>query len=167
MNSFFDEITTSLSKAAMKYENIIIMGDFNIDIKNKGLGYGKLDTFYDLFNLTNLIHSEICLMKNHKSTIDLFLTNKPKSLFKTHTAETGLTDYHKRISTFFKSKSPRLKPKVIFYRNYKKFGKKSFLDDLQNFSMSTIDPNVNYKSTTENFLETIDKHAPLKKKRLI
>ena len=30
--------------------------------------------------------------------------------------------------------------------------------------MSYNDPNVNYKSITENFLETIDKHAPLKKK---
>ena len=63
MNTFFDEITACLSKAAVKYENIIIMGDFNIDIKNKGLGYGKLDTFCDLFNFTNLIHSETCLMK--------------------------------------------------------------------------------------------------------
>ena len=30
--------------------------------------------------------------------------------------------------------------------------------------MPSNDPNVNYKSVTENFLETIDKHAPLKKK---
>ena len=40
MNTF---ITARLNKAAVKYENIIIMGDFNIDIKSKGLGYGKLD----------------------------------------------------------------------------------------------------------------------------
>ena len=88
---------------------------------------------------------------------EIFLTNKPKSF---------LSDYHKPISTFFKSKAPRLKPKVIFYRNNKKFDEKSFLDDLQNesFSMSSNDPNVNYKSITENFLETIYKHAPLKKK---
>ena len=83
-----------------------------------------------LFNLTNLIHSETCLMKNHKSTIDLFLTNLPKSFFKTHTIETGLSDYHKHISTFFKSKASKLKPKVIFYRNYKKFREESFLHDL-------------------------------------
>ena len=161
MNTFFDEITGSLSKAAMKYENIIIMGDFNIDIKNKGLGYSKLDTFCDLFNLRNLIHSKSCLMKNHNLTIDLFLTSKLKSFFKAHTTETGLSDYHKLISTFFKSKFF-----FIFCRNYKKFDEKSFLDHLQNknFSMSSNDPNVNYKSITENFLETIDKHAPLKKK---
>ena len=45
MDIFFDEITASLRKAAIKYENIIIMGDFNVDIKNKGLGYCKFDTF--------------------------------------------------------------------------------------------------------------------------
>ena len=97
------------------------MGDFNIDIKNKGLGYGKLDTFCNLFKLSNSIHLETCLMENHQSTIDLFLTNKPKSFFKTYTTQAGLSDYHKLISTFFKSKALKLKPKVIFYRNYKKF----------------------------------------------
>ena len=30
--------------------------------------------------------------------------------------------------------------------------------------MSSNDPNVNYKSITESFLEAIGKHAPLKKK---
>ena len=44
MNTFL-KIATSISKAAMKYENMIKMGDFTIDIKNKGLGYSKLDTF--------------------------------------------------------------------------------------------------------------------------
>ena len=78
----------------------------------------------------------------------------------------GLSDYHKLISIFFKSKVPKLKPKVIFYKNYKKFDEESFLHDLQNknFSMPSNDPNVNYKLITENFLEAIDKHAALKKK---
>ena len=84
-------------------------------------------------------------MKNHKSTIDLFSSNKPKSFFKTYTTETGLSDYHKLISTFFKSKAPKLKSKVIFCRNYNKFDEKSFLHDLENknFSTSSNDPNVN------------------------
>ena len=113
MNSSFDEITASLSK----YENIIIMGDFHVDEKNKGLGYGKLGTFCDLFNLTNLIHSKSCLTKTCKSTIDLFLTNKPKSFSKTHTTEISLNDYKKLIPTLFESKAPRLTPKIIFYKN--------------------------------------------------
>ena len=43
MNTFLDEITTSLSKAAVEYENIIIIGNFNIDVKHKGLGNSKLE----------------------------------------------------------------------------------------------------------------------------
>ena len=106
-------------------------------------------------------------MKNHKSTIDLFLTNKPKSILKTHTTETGLSDYHKLISTSFKSKVPRLKPKIVFYRNYKRFDENIFLDGIiqnENFFMSSNDPNVNCKSITEHFFKKIYKHAPLKKK---
>ena len=99
--NFFDEITPSLSKAAIKCGNIIIMGDFKVDVKNKGMGYGKQNTFCDLFNLTKLVRSETSLMKNYESRTDLFLTNKPKSFFKTRKTETGLSDYHNLISTFF------------------------------------------------------------------
>ena len=125
-----------------------------------------MGTFCDLFNFANLIHSETCLMINHTSTIDRFWTNKLKSFFKTPTTEAGVSDYYKLVSTFFKLKAPRLKPKVIFYRNYKKFDEKGFLDDHQNKknSMSSDDLLVNYKFLTKNFLETIDKHAPLKTK---
>ena len=76
------------------------MGDFNIDLKIKGFGFNKLDQFCNLFNLTNLIKTDTCFPKSHKSLIDLFSTNKPLSFRKTHVSETGLSDYHKLISIF-------------------------------------------------------------------
>ena len=39
------------------------------------------------------------------------------------TAETGISNYRKRISSFSKSHYARLKPKVLNYRNYKNFDK--------------------------------------------
>ena len=63
------QLTTSLSNAILKYENLLIMGNFDIDMKSKSLGYDKIDEFCDLFNLTNLIESETCFTKNHKSLI--------------------------------------------------------------------------------------------------
>ena len=78
------------------------MGDFNIDFKNKEAGFDKLSEMCDTFNLTNFIKSETCFTKNHKSIIDLFFTNKPLSFQKTHVTETGLSDYHKLISTLSK-----------------------------------------------------------------
>ena len=56
------------------------MGDFNIDIKKQNsIAYNKLEEFCDTFNWTNLVKIETCLMNNHKSTVDLILTNKPRS----------------------------------------------------------------------------------------
>ena len=55
LTTFFEELTKVLSKAVLKYENIILMGDFNIGFKNKGAGFDKLSEMFDTFNLTNLI----------------------------------------------------------------------------------------------------------------
>ena len=48
-------------------KNVLIMGEFSIDMKSKSLGYDQLDEFCDKFNITNLIKSETCFTKNHKS----------------------------------------------------------------------------------------------------
>ena len=79
------------------------MGDFYIDINTAGVDVERLDEFCNLLDLTNLMKTETCCTKNHKSTIDLFLTNRPLSFQKTKTTETGISDYHKLVSTFFKS----------------------------------------------------------------
>ena len=60
--TFFDDLTDSLSRAINNYDNIILMGDFNIDKKETSIAYKKLEEFCDTFNFTNI----------HKSTIDLF-----------------------------------------------------------------------------------------------
>ena len=85
-------------------------------------------------------------MNNHKSTIDLFFTNKPLSFQGTYTTETGLSHCYKLISTFMRSFISRFKPKIIFFRNYKKFNETKFLADLKNTdsSFTSADPNENY-----------------------
>ena len=55
LSTFFDEITLSLNKAALKFENFIVMGDFNIDVNASGPGKDKLDEFCNLLDLTNLV----------------------------------------------------------------------------------------------------------------
>ena len=105
------------------------MRDFTIDVTNGGVD--KLDEFCDLFNLTNLITPSTCLTKAHKSTIDLILTNKEGCFQKTKVTETGLSDFHRLISTFLRSKFCRLKPKKICCRNFKNFNEKKFLEEIK------------------------------------
>ena len=146
------------------------MGDFNIDIKKEDCsGFDKLEESRDTFNLTNLIKSETCYINNHESTIDLFFTNKPLSFQGTSTTETGLSDCHKLITTFMRPFVSRLKPKIKFFRNYKKFDETKFLTDLKNthFSFTTADPNENYIFLTNSFSKIVEKHVPLKQKEEI
>ena len=86
----------------------------------------------------------------HRSTVYFFLTSRPDSFQKTCTTETGVSDYHKCISTFFKSHYSKLKPKVIYYKN---FDESLFLSDLEKttFSGNSYCPNENYPHITENF----------------
>ena len=51
----FEQITLSLNKAALKSENFIVMGEFNIDVNAPGSGKDKLDEFCNFFDLTYLI----------------------------------------------------------------------------------------------------------------
>ena len=60
------------------------------------------------------------------------------SFQKTHASKTGLRDYHKLITIFFKTDFSRLRPKVVSNRNYKIFGAFKFLHSL-NKTIITFD----------------------------
>ena len=79
LETFFKEVSDSLVKSSLAYGTFINMGDFDIDINTAGIEVDKLDEFCNLFELTNLIKTETSCTKNYKSTIDLFLTNRPLS----------------------------------------------------------------------------------------
>ena len=97
------------------------------------------------------------LTKFYSSTIYLFLTNKPNLFQITGAIETGFTDHHKLTCTFFKSCFERLKPKIVYYKNYKKSNQVNFLNDVKNcdFSLKTDYPNENYDFLTNTFINPI------------
>ena len=105
-------------------------------------------------------------MNNHKSTIDLILTNKPQSFQITNVTETGGSDCHKVITTFMKSHISGLKPQIVHYRSYKYFNEEQFLSDVKqvDFSFETSSPDENYLVLTNVFSNIDNIHAPLKKK---
>ena len=82
--------------------------------------------------------------------------------------ETGLNNFHKLVLTLFKSHYSRLKPKTVYYRNYKNFNNSNFLKDLSNntflLDSDNLTENCNFLST--KFQEVVNRHVPLKKKIL-
>ena len=69
-----------------------------------------------LYNLKNLIKKPTC-SKNPENpkTIDLMLTNRPRSFCNSDTLETGLSDFKKLTVTVLKTFFIKQSPKVISY----------------------------------------------------
>ena len=96
--------------------------------------------------------------------IDLILTNKSRSFQNSLTMETGLSDFHKMITTVLKTSFRKMPPKIIKYRNYKSFSHIKFRNEL-NVASNLVDLN---KISNDNYVSLVmsifNKHAPLKQK---
>ena len=99
-NEFTNRLRLIIDYYLPKFENIILIGDFNLSTENQ-----HLDAVIQPYNLNNLINKPTCFQSNKPTCIDLILTNK-KNLFKlSNTFETGISDHHELVSTILKSAS--------------------------------------------------------------
>ena len=147
--------------------NVIIKGDFNIDVKDRtNPNFDKFSEFCDTFSLSNLIKDYTCFTKTHKSSIDLVLTNKEHSFQLTKTTETGVSDVHLLISTFMIAQTTRLPLERVAYKDFKNFNEKVYLQKvkLKNLSRKSDDSNENYKFLSYQFQSVVKQHAPFKTK---
>ena len=105
----------------------MLAGDFNTEETND-----ILEDFLFEHNVKNLVKEPTCF-KNliNPSCIDLFLTNSPLSFQSTTAITTGLSDFHKIVVTVMKTTFPKAEPKIIYYRDYKKFNLQDFRRELR------------------------------------
>ena len=125
----------------------------------------SLDEFCQTYNLVSTVNKPTCL-KNQKnpSCIDLMLTNKQERFLKAKTIETGLSDFHKMVVSGFKISFKKEKPKIVTYRDYKRFDNEKFRESLITY-LST-GKNISYDTFENLVLQTLDKMAPIKQKHI-
>ena len=155
---FFDITCNALDAYGKTYDNVILMGDFNTSDQDE-----VLLEFLEDNELSNLVKFPTCFKNaDNPSTIDLIITNKPKSFQNTVGMSTGLSDFHKMILTSMKSTFEKSAPKILIYRDMKQFDNLAFKRDLKE-SLKKVDVS-NYDSFEDIFENVLDKHAPKKKK---
>ena len=113
---FFREIGKALDYFCRKYENIILIGDFNCEV-----GEDAISAFMDDYNLTNLVRCPTCFKSGNPRSIDLILTNRKSSFQNTVAIETGLSDFHAMVVTVLKGGFFRRGLQIGNYRYYSKF----------------------------------------------
>ena len=116
-------------------------------------------------NLQSISKKPSCYKNpNNHSCIDLFLTNSLKGFYQTKTFFTGLSDFHKLVLSIFNTTFTKSIAKEIIYRDFKKFNEQCFNNDLcTELSSNSI---RSYDLFKNIFLNTLNKHAPIKKKML-
>ena len=158
-DNLFENLGLALDHYSENYDNFMFLGDFNMTETEE-----KLKHFLDLYSLKNLVKEPTCYKSHTPKCIDLVLTNRDRSVQKTTTVETGLSDFHKMVVTVLKTTFPKQGPTVINYRNYKKYNENVFKSDLRE-ELQRIEPlDLNYSSFETAFDRVLDKHAPIKKK---
>ena len=122
----------------------------------------------DNFSLSNLVNSVTCVKSQSGTSIAVMLTNRPRSFHNTSLIETGLSDCHKMIVSAFRAFFKKLPAKVIKYRNYKTFDQNEFLRNIDQelIESNSYNDEQPYDIFTSIFRRILDKHAPLKMKKL-
>ena len=117
IRSHLSSIGNKLNELCVKYENFILIGDFNSEMHEDAM-----DVFCATYNLKNLVKEPTCFKSaDNPSCIDLILTNKPLYFQMTTVIETGISDFHKLTITTLKSSFIKQQPKIFNYRNFKCF----------------------------------------------
>ena len=152
-----------MDRLCTDYENIILLGDFNVEIEEK-----NMSEFMSVYSLRNLVKQKPCFKnpENPSCIIDLILINSPRSFQNSNVFETGLSDFHKLTTTALKQYFPKLKPKVVNYRDYRKFRNEEFRAQLDNEILKHDINNIEYQHFFNIFIEVLNKHPPMKQEYL-
>ena len=102
--------------------------------------------------------------------IDLILTNCPERVVCSGVAQISISD-HSLVYVFRKlSINFRKGHTSVMYRNFKTFNRAKFRNDIYNenweFLDSGLDPNQMWTEWKTKFLQIVDKHAPIRTKRV-
>ena len=124
----------------------------------------------DIFDLTNMVVELTCFTKDALPSLnDIILTNKPNYCMNTNNYNCGISYVHNIISIQIKGNMPSNKKELICFRSFKNFDDEKFTEDLNQIDFDKLtdqdDVNTIYSDFEEAFIQTVDKHAPVKKRK--
>ena len=142
----------------------MLLCDFNACVDDE-----TMRNFCNSYSLHNLIKQPTCFKNlENPSCIDLILTNKPRSFQSTCVIETGLSDFHRMTVSVLKSHFRKLPPKIVLYRDFKRFENERFIDSLR---VTLNNQDANYTKNPKLFFELsrseLEHHAPRKKSTFV
>ena len=169
--AIFDNFKEFIGKMDSTGYEIFLLGDFNTDVTPNvnTSNSNKLKAIFSTFGLEQLITEPTRVTLNSSTLIDLCVTNTPTKIVNSGVLHLGISD-HSLIYMTYKAKSERSGKRIIEIRSMKKFRKEQYLSDLKQQNWADInlnsDPNEMWSKWKSLLMECIDRHAPLRQKRV-
>ena len=148
----------------------IILGDINCDLldNNPTSLISELKFITNLYQYEQLIKEPTRITKDTSTLIDHFYTTNSNLITSSGVTAMTISD-HYLIYGIRKFKTFKQAPKFIEYRDFKHFNEQNFLWNLASLSTLNLihsDPNKSWISWKNKFLETVNMHAPLKRRKV-
>ncbi len=169
LQSWIDLFEEEFESAHSENKEIILMGDFNIDlIKNENK---KWSNFIDNVNLTQMVHSPTRICESSETLIDHIYTTNPENLTNCHVPVYAISDHYPIcLNRRIHNKAKKDNHIEIKYRCFKRFNEDNFISDLSNSPFNLIeleeDVNIAMEKWYDLFERVLDKHAPIRNKRV-
>ena len=169
--SWIDSFETEIDYANDNGLEIMIFGDLNIDYTD-GCTNTKWEHVVTQSSLTQIIDTPTRVTSTSSSIIDHVYVNHPENIIEINVPKIALSDHYPICVTrkINKKDCPNGTHKTIEYRCFKKFNEESFLEELKELNLDQIEYINDTEAAIEMwytlFLSLINKHAPLKTKRV-
>jgi len=166
INEFTDELDAKIKEFRNNKQTVYILGDFNIDLL-------KYETHLPTENYVNMLFSNSFFplitkptrITDHTATlIDHIYTNNLSANISAGIAAMDISD-HLPVFCINSNSNHTIHNNNAYYRDYSKFDKEKYLQDLKNTSWDeslSKDVNEFTSNFSEKLQEIINKHAPLK-----
>ena len=162
-----DSFSSMMDAASLDATEIILLGDFNINLSNSKNSWLKLTETYRLIQIVDMP-----TRLQAQTLLDHIYVTEAKNVLELCVPVYGCSDHLPTCLTWTKKgvKIPKTGHKEISYRSFAKFDEDSFLLDLLNSPLNNV---YNYTNPEEaldfwitNFLSVYDYHAPFKTRRV-
>ena len=125
-----------------------------------------MESFCEYYSSKSLTKDSTCFKNPEKPTcIDLILTNSPYCFEDSFVIESSLSDFCKMIVSVMKTTFQKLKPKIVYCRDYNRFSNENYRKNvLLNLSLEIINSkNIGLEKSLQICISTLDQMAPRKK----
>ena len=158
-----------MDKIQLINRNILLQGDFNINFLEPQPSW---QSTIALFGLKQIVTKPTRISSTTTSLLDHIYTNNTSLFTNVEVLEKSISDHFPTVCTW-KAKPPK-PPKnghtTIVYRTFKSFQKEAFFQDLNSIPLNNVlnssDPSEALHVFYNTLLPIINKHAPLRKKRV-